>query len=180
MNLLAHILAADNDSGWIRIVVVAVFIGISIIGSILQKAKEARDKAQTRKPRAKSPRVRHKPPVARRQQARRPQPIPLEAAAPPIRVSEELRLNQQRQAELERDRKKRLAARTPPESDTNAIEARLVNQRPAQSDTAPQKVSEVGIAVNLENREMAKKAMILHEIFSPPKALRNGGEMWDT
>jgi hypothetical protein len=176
MNLLAYILAADDDGGWIRIVVIAILIGASVIGSLIQKVKETREKEQTRKPRAK-PRVRPKPPVAKR--SRRPQPVPI-TVAPPVRVSEELRLNQQRQAELERDRKKRLASRKSPQSDTNAIESRLLSRRPARSETAPQQIGKIGIILNLESRDMAKKAMILHEIFSPPKALRKGGEMWDT
>jgi len=36
------------------------------------------------------------------------------------------------------------------------------------------------IDVRLLDPEQARRAIILHEILSPPKALRQGGEMWDT
>ena len=32
----------------------------------------------------------------------------------------------------------------------------------------------------LNDPQQARTAMIYHEIFSPPKALRDGGEMWDS
>ena len=178
MNLLAYILA-KSDFGWIQIVVIAIIFGLSILGSIYQKAKEKKE--QEDKARGNS-----KPSDRRQTQAPAPPAVP-QATQPrqapdeqTVRVSEELRLRQQRQAQLKRDSQKRLVTRTSPESDTNAIEARLVSIHPDQTDTAPMQISKVGVILQLDTPANAQRAIILHEIFSPPKALRKGGEMWDT
>ncbi len=176
MNLLAYILAAKKELGWIEIVVVALFFLVSIIGSIIQKTKEKKDKANARKPSGASQPARPKPPaVPQARRTRQPEPI----APQPVRVSQELRQNQQRQAQIEADRRKRLAARKSPESDTNAIEARLVSVRPKDALTTPGEIGKIAAIVELNTPAEAKRAIILHEIFSPPKALRTGGEMWD-
>ena len=174
MNPLAYILA-KGDPGWVELVLVALFFGLSIIGSLFQKAKEKQQKNKDAdKPRQKPRAVQPKPPVASK--VRRPQP----ARSPqPVRVSQELRLREQRQAQLEADRQKRLATRRSPEADSSDIEARLVSIRPAQDDTPVLEISEVSIILELDSPAEAQRAMVLHEIFSPPKALRNGGEMWD-
>ena len=174
MNPLAYILA-KRDPGWIEIILVALFFGLSILGSIFQKAKEKRKKDKADKPPGESRPTRPKPPAV--PQARRTRQAPDEQT---VRVSEELRLRQQRQTQLEADRQKRLATRISPESDTKAIEARLVSVRPAAADTAPRRISEVGVVLQLNTPAEAKRAIIMNEIFSPPKALRKGGEMWDT
>jgi hypothetical protein len=33
--------------------------------------------------------------------------------------------------------------------------------------------------LNLDNVQQARRAIVFHEIFSAPKALRKGSEMWD-
>ena len=176
MNPLAYILA-KRDPGWIEIIVIVLFFALSIHESIFQKAKEKQKKDKADKPRGESRPTRPKPPAI--PQARRTLQAPDEQ---PVRLSQELRLRQQRQAQLEADRQKRLATRTSPESDTNAIRARLVSIRPAEADTAPgiRQIGEVGVILQLDTPAEAQRAIIMHEIFSPPKALRQGGEMWDT
>ncbi|MBL7222208.1 MAG: hypothetical protein ISS69_19010 [Phycisphaerae bacterium] len=173
MNLLAYISAA-RDFSWIEIVVIAIIFLASIIGSAIQKAKQKQQEDKSRKPRAKSEpsgRRETQAPTPRTVQPTRPKPpaVPQPArsrqapAEQTVRVSEELQLRQKRQAQLEKDRQKRLGVRTSPES-----------------DTAPRQISEVGVILNLQTPADAQRAIILHEIFSPPKALRQGGEMWDT
>jgi type IV secretory pathway VirB10-like protein len=182
MNAPAYILAA-RDSGWIEIIVIAIVFGLSIISSLFQKAKAKEKEAKARKPRAE-PRQRQTPrPRTRTVQPTRPAP-PTPPAVPPaeqtVRVAEELRLRQQREAQLERERQKRLAARTSPEADSDAIAARLVSVHPDQIDTATGKITELAGIPGLRTPADARRAIILHEIFSLPKALRKDGEMWDT
>ena len=179
MNLLAHILAS-RDTGWVEIVVIAIVFGLSIISSIFQKAKAKEKEEKAKKTRAESGQRKTSRPRPRTVQPTRPAPPPAPPPEQSVRVSEELRLRQQRQAQLERDRQKRMAARMSPESDTDAIEARLVSVHSAQGDTPPRQISRVGGIPGLRTLDDARKAIILHEIFSPPKALREGGEMWDT
>ncbi|MDP6636133.1 MAG: hypothetical protein QGG42_14630 [Phycisphaerae bacterium] len=188
MNPLTYILAA-GDSSWVEIIVIALFFGLSIIGSIFQKAKEKQQKDKAKKSPAQSAQKKSpkRPRTSRTVQPTRTIPPPVQAQQvqdqKAVRVAEELRLRQQRQAQLESDRKKRLASRVSPESDTNAIEARLVSVQPSQTDaadTAPRRIDEIGVIMDLETTDEARRAIILHEIFSPPKALRQGGEMWDT
>jgi hypothetical protein len=176
MNLLAYILAAKKELGWVEIVVVALFFGVSIIGSIIQKTKEKKQKDNASKPSGES-RGRRPEPTVIPQARRTRQPVPV--APQPVRVSQELRQRQQRQSQLEADRQKRLATRRSPESDTNAIESRLVSVHPEETVTEPGEIGEIDAIVELKTPADAKRAIILHEIFSPPKALRTGGEMWD-
>jgi len=183
MNSLAYILAAQ-DFGWVNIVIILIVFGLSIIGSIYQKTKEKKEQEEkTRKPRRAPapPEGGQRQDRARRTvQPARPVPPAAPQAEQTVRVSDELRLRQQREAKLERDRQKRLSTRVSPESDTNAIEAHLVSVHPDEADTAPMQISKVGGIASLRTLDNARKAIILHEIFSPPKALRKGGEMWDT
>jgi len=179
MNTLAYILAA-GDSSWGEVIGFIILIGLAIIGSIVQKAKEKEQKTKSRKPEP-SGRPQRQVPAPRTAQPARPVPPPVvPAAGKTIRVSEELRLHQQRQAQIEIERQKRLASRTSPEFDTNAIEARLVSVHPSVGDTAPGQIGKTGVILQLKTRDDAQKAIIMHEIFSPPKALRKGGDIWDS
>jgi len=199
MNSLAYILAAD-DLGWVELVVIALFFGISIIGSIFQKLMEKKKKADADKPapakktrpaqsqrqtQIQPPAQKPAPPAARPQgqpAGRKQTLIQLQTTeSKPVRVSEELRLRQQRELKLERERQKRLATRTPPEADAREIQARIARDTIQDSaPAAPLPISQIGIVMSLESRDEAQRAMILHEVFSQPKALRQGGEMWDT
>jgi hypothetical protein len=179
MNQLAYILA-KGDYGWVQIVFIAVLVGLSLIGSAIQKAKAKAEEDKARKPRSDGAEQGTKP----RPRFVQPKSPALTAApqAPvqqPVRVSQELRMRQQRQSQIEADRQKRLAMRKSPESDSSAIEARLVSIRAAETDTAPRKIGTIGTIMQLDTPAAAKRAIIMHEIFSPPKALRQGGEMWD-
>jgi len=181
MNPLAYILA-ERESGWIEIVIFAIVFGLAIISSFFQKAKAKKEQEEKARGDSKpSDRRQTRARARRTAQPTRPAPPPAPQPEQAVRVSEELRLRQQRQAQIEQDRQKRLGARVSPESDTNAIEARLVSMHPDEAGTtAPMQISRAGGIAGLRTLADARKAIILHEIFSPPKALRKGGEMWDT
>lgn len=105
------------------------------------------------------------------------QPVVLTPVEPAsIRVEEELKLQRRRQRDLEAQRRKRLASRKVPEADSAAIEGRILQVRPDQEAAHD---LPTGPAVNLSSAERARRAIIFHEIFSAPKALRQGKEMWD-
>ena len=105
------------------------------------------------------------------------QPVTLTPVEPqPIRVEEELRVQRRRERKLDADRRKRLAPRKVPEADSAAIEGRILHVRPGQE--AAQDVP-TGVIVDLSRADRARRAIIFHEIFSAPKALREGKEMWD-
>ena len=179
MNLLAYIILAEQEFDWIQIVVILIVMGVGLIGSIYQKFKEQQQQDGARKSEPSGHRQRQIP-APRTVRPARPVPPPAPGAQQTVRVSEELRLRQQRQVQLESDRQKRLGARISPEYDTNAIEARLVSVHPDETDTAPMQISKVGVILQLKTRAETQKAIILHEIFSPPKALRKGGDIWDS
>ncbi len=132
------------------------------------------------------------------QPARRPAPVPVfpeplgpqaapapsqlvaakSAARPSLRtVHEEITRLQSKLRKLEHLSVSNLEMEPSPEADTAAIEARLISIRPAKADRAV--AGNSFIAVNLLNPTNARNAIIMHEIFSPPKALRNQDELWD-
>ncbi len=90
---------------------------------------------------------------------------PARRAQKPRRIStaeDEIAQLQSRLRKLEGLHQKRLAARKPTEADTT----RAMRER-------------LGPLVDLSNFDRARVAIVFHEIFSPPKALREGGEVWD-
>jgi len=105
------------------------------------------------------------------------QPVALTPVEPQtIRVEEELKLQRRRERKLDAQRRKRLAPRKVPEADSAAIEGRILKVRPGQE--AAHDVA-TGVIVDLSRAESLRRAIIFHEIFSAPKALREGKEMWD-
>ncbi len=188
MNILAYILAADEEFDWVHIVGLLLFIGIGLISSVFQKWKESQKTDKTAKPKTPParPGARKQTPQSRRaqraQRAQPTQPPPVrqqESAEKTVRVAQEMQLRQQRQAQLEAERSQRMATRQSPEADTQAIEARLVSVPGGARPMETEQIGKPGIP-ELTTRSAAQQAMILHEIFSPPKALRQGDEMWDT
>lgn len=118
---------------------------------------------------------------------RRPTPVLLEPVdEESVRVGEELRQEDQRRGRQEEERQRRMAK---PQS---AVEQTALGSRlppgPAGLEPAP------GAAMGLRepaatahpsrprlrlDRQRARLAIIYHEIFSLPKALRQGPETWD-
>lgn len=109
--------------------------------------------------------------------SRAEQLVELTPAEPePVRVEEELQMQRRRQEKLEAQRGKRLAAPKVPEADSAVIKGRTLQDRP---DQEPGAGAATGPSVDLSSPERARRAIIFHEIFSAPKALRQGKEMWD-
>jgi len=184
MNWLAHILA-EADIGFLEIIVVAVIFILGIIGSAMQKHKEKQKQREARDRRS-GPAPSNRPPP----QIRRPQPAaPPQQAPPPrpaqaeseevVRVSEELRRSERRQKELEEARRRRLAMRPSPEADTAAIEANLLKVPKADDGSVVDASGRLAGGLGLLTPADARRAIILHEILSPPKALRQGDDSWD-
>jgi len=187
MNPPAYITLAEGESSWIEIAAFLLFMVIAAIGSAIQKWSEKNKQKEAAKPKPKpqsEAKGRLKIDLQPARSARSaPPPAPRQrnaSAAQSARVDQELQLRQQRQAQIESERQRRLAARQSRETDTRAIEAKLVSVQSPSKERAIGQISSPSVIVNLENLPAAKTAMILHEIFSPPKALRKGGEIWDS
>jgi len=121
------------------------------------------------------------PAPPRRPQAPRPAPLPTRAHRQPQQsrprtVEEEIGPLQAHMRKLEQLRARRMEMEAPPEADLAAIEARLLRIKPPPIATAP---SGQRLQVNLVDLAAARSAIIYHEILSPPKALREGPEMWE-
>ncbi|MCE5327590.1 MAG: hypothetical protein LLG01_14385 [Planctomycetaceae bacterium] len=91
-------------------------------------------------------------------------------------VDQEMLRQQQRMSAAESSRQQRMGELHIPEEDSAAIEQRLLHVRPAQQG---HKAALSPLAALLANRDTARKAIVLQEILSPPKALRHGQEMWE-
>lgn len=82
------------------------------------------------------------------------------------------------QQEIERKlatRQQRMQTTAPSEADTAAIDARISHFK--RMEQTREQVARV--IVDLKGRNALRAAIIYHEILSPPKALRQGPEMWD-
>ena len=89
-------------------------------------------------------------------------------------VEEELRHEQQRLAREEAERRRRMAE----------LKSRVAQRQSVvsvQPQVKPTMAGEVmrRVAVDLANADAARRAMIYHEIFSGPKALRTKAEAWE-
>ena len=173
MNTTAYILAAD-DFEWLHIVALLVFVGIGAIGSFFK------NQAEKNKQRKKLAKPKTAPPLTVDWQARaqnqQTQAQARAQAQDAVRVGQELKLRQQRQTQIEGDRQKRMATRTPPEANTKAIETHMVGVQASQQKAEVEQIGQIGQVISLQARTDAEKAMILHEIFSKPKALRTDSD----
>ena len=106
---------------------------------------------------------------------RPPQPAAA-AAAVGANIEQEMDRLQQRRDSLEQLSSKRLSMLSPAEADTAAISARLVSIRPGQADLREHVARSL---VELNDPATARAAIMFHEIFSLPKAMRHEAEMWD-
>lgn len=168
----------------IQFVVILGFVLISIIGGIMQK--RLAKKEQERRARGGDEAEGHRgvqtakrPPwlVAEEVQPPQGQPAqPVRIAAPPpvpradaIRSSPELQLHRARDPVQPRPQIGRLTKKTTLGS--------LQTAAPQTEQPAPPQ--QLAAMVDLGRADEARRAIIYHEILSPPKALREGGEMWE-
>ncbi len=141
-----------------------------------RRAQESREMRQAqRQQRRLAAQPQHRPPPPR--PLRQPEPVQLE----PIEVTHvELEVAQQ-QRRLKRrlsEPHPKIETREPVASITPENEEKLGRLKESKAPLAaelPQRIIELG----LDSREQLKKAIIYHEIFSAPKALRSGSELWE-
>jgi len=53
-------------------------------------------------------------------------------------------------------------------------------QRAVEEDPYARAAKQIGVDLHLGDPAQARRAIVLREVLAPPKALRSGGEMWDT
>ncbi|NLX57964.1 MAG: hypothetical protein GXY74_02620 [Phycisphaerae bacterium] len=99
--------------------------------------------------------------------------LPQGGAGDAVRVDEELEHEQQRLQQEERERQRRL---TELRSEVTGRHVEAVHPHvSAEGFLETAEASERGIGVALDDAASARRAMVLHEIFSPPVALRGDG-----
>lgn len=122
----------------------------------------------------------------RRDEAPAPRPVRLQPAEPipiqpepvqhaPEDLEQEVKELQGRLPKLDQFRSQRLAATVPAESRISAWRRRPLVAREAEQPAAAMPLAGVG----LRDLATARQAIVFHEIFSSPKALRLEREMWD-
>ena len=151
-----------------------------------QKQREEAKRRGAMPPQQAQPAQARRRPMAQRRPAaqppRLPEPAIIELTPAPRDLGEGveggMRREEQRRRADELRRQQRLTARKPPEADSEAIERRLTHLRPGSAEA--EALRAFRRSVQLRTPEQARRAIIFHEIFSAPKALRQGPEMWDT
>jgi hypothetical protein len=115
------------------------------------------------------------PPTAGPQVRQVAKPAMVPAKTMDMRVEEELQRQKRRLEQDDAQRNKRMHTQAPQESKTEAIEARILHIR--KPDIGQLSASEAAVHVNLLSANNARHAMLLHEIFSPCKALREEADL---
>ena len=168
-----HIPLAAGDGDLTETLVILGFVVLSIIGGLIQKASKAKaERKEQQQPR----RPAHPPtePQPRRQRApgqadglQMLQPAP-GAALPEVKPSA----------------RTALGGRLKPKK--TSVESRHVGSaRVGSTQVGRLRHVEQGqridlmVHVNLASGDAARRAIIFHEIFSPPKALRRSAELWE-
>ncbi|MCK4276188.1 MAG: hypothetical protein KAX78_06725 [Phycisphaerae bacterium] len=173
----------------IQFVVILGFVLISIIGGIMQKRlankeQEQRARGQDEAKGHRGVQAAKRPPwLVREEVEPPPEPQPAQpvriAAPPPIpRADDAIRSSPQLQPHRARDPvQPRPQIRRPTKKTTlgSLQTAALQTKQPAP----PRQLGPRPAMVDLGGADEARRAIIYHEILSPPKALREGGEMWE-
>lgn len=173
-------LAADDGNGTEFLVVLAVVV-VSIIAGLLQKANKAKQEAKEQEQARQRRRQRT---AARQGQAQPVQPAGM--SQPPQTLRPQAAREVQTPPPVHPPRR-RLAVKA--KSSTGfkpkktSVEDRHVGSahvgRLAHAEGVSSGAGGGGTRVNLSAREAARQAMIYHEIFSPPKALRQDKAIWE-
>jgi len=179
-------LAADLDI--FEMVILVVLLGLSAIGSAIQKARKQKAEREAQQKAAERRRLEqqqgHDRPVAARPAASAPTPVELAQ-------HQQEQLRRRRQQELAKQRRHAAAIAARERADALAREA--ARRAAQESEEVPHRVVEdvlpVGAAAApapgsvpaglsiLRSGQGLRQAIILYEIFSPPKALR-GQDEW--
>jgi hypothetical protein len=95
-------------------------------------------------------------------------------------VDEEMERQRQRMQQERSQREERMATLAPQEADTAALISRLVHIRPASLAAGAARHGESSRLLSLlKNGAGLRSALIHYEIFSPPKSMRKGQDIWD-
>jgi hypothetical protein len=194
VNATPNILAAADDFVEI-IITVGIFLLAAIVGSIQQakkKAEEKRAEAERReraRDRQTQPRQgqRTKPPVRQRPPA--PPRPPIEALAEQARrvfgvrqapqavpqAEQELVLEPAEAKPVRHVRRRAKATRRKPGGLAEAGPAGTEARQPPPAQVGPTRE----VALDLSRLDAARRAIIYHEVFSGPKALRGEPEPWE-
>jgi hypothetical protein len=92
-------------------------------------------------------------------------------------VDEEMERQRQRMQTERSDREQRMAALAPQEADTAALISRLVHIRPGA--LAAHHGPSSRLLSLLKSGGGLRNALIYHEIFSAPKSIRQGQDIWE-
>lgn len=172
---VSQIPLAAKDFDGIEVLVILAFVVISIISGLIQKANKAK---KQREEQAKAP---------QRPRQAKPSPRPsagaeglqvLQAQAG-VQTVPQIRPPRQQQARPPAGRGTRRRGLKPKKTSIesrrtgSAHVGRLDHVEKAEVAAGP------AVQIDLSAREAARQAIIFHEIFSAPKALRQGAEMWE-
>ena len=165
---------AAGDGGGFQILAVLAFVVISIVSGIIQKSnkakKEAKDQEQARQRREQRTALRQQAPPAGTSQGLQVLAPSVGRQAPPPPAKARLRPPAGRS-----DSRIGLKPKKTTVGDRHVGSAHVGRLAHADDSTV---VGE-GLHVSLSTREAARQAMLLHEIFSPPKALREDKALWE-
>jgi hypothetical protein len=181
----AAFILAEGIGDVLFIVVVVV---LALLGKLFQKSAEQRQEQKDEQRAAEDretvaqrhPEVAVEPP-ARPARRLAPAPAAPQAAAPPTSATpktREQRLEDRHLQKLETAEIGRAMASRRLKGGRASAKRR--SGKPDDTDgPATQDAVRPVRKVNLSSRSQARRAMLYHEIFSAPKALRSGKEMWD-
>ena len=157
-------LAAGDGGDAIQILVFIAFVVISVVGGLIQKAGKAKKEKEEQDAASQ-----------RRRERRQGQPQP---QAMPLQPLPQIPPKPRPKARAKTIRRKSLAGSEPAKT---SVEGRHVGSAHVGQlgHVDAKQAGDQGLHVDLSARAAARRAMIYHEIFSPPKALRDDKQMWD-
>ena len=186
IDALGTLLAAGDGGDVIEILVLVAFVIISIVGGLIQKAgkakkeKEEQDAArQRRRERREAQQQTQQGRTAPPQAAGRTQTLqPRQRQAMQLQPLPQVPPKPRPKAKAKTIRKKSLVGSKPAKT---SVEDRHVGSAHVGrlGHVEAKHAGDQGLHVDLSARTAARQAMIYHEIFSPPKALRDDKQMWD-
>ena len=188
MNVAQISLAAGNFEGF-EILAVLAFVVISVISGLVQKSNKAKAELEEQAARRKRQQA-----GAQSAQADGAEARPAAGTAQGLQV-----LQPRPSRQVARQGRPKLQPARPPavrkspgsglKPKKTSIESRHTGSahvgsadvgRLAHANIGAEQITRHMIRVDLTGADAVKRAMILHEIFSPPKALRREKELWDS
>ena len=168
-------LAAGDGGDVIEILVLIAFVVISAVGGLIQKAGKAKKEKEEQNA-ARQRRRERREAQQQTQQGRMPPP-PAAGRTQTLQPLPQVPKPRPK-ARAKTIRRKSLADSEPAKT---SVEDRHVGSAHVGrlGHVEAKHAGDQGLHVDLSARTAARQAMIYHEIFSPPKALRDDKQMWD-